>query len=380
MIVLGAVFLLWSFPASAAVTGTLLPNGSGDRQWTRVPSGTAQSTAIDESVCNGETDYLRETTIGERQTSFIDVSSIPEGSTITGIAITPCASLDVSGIGTGVLNVFYKWNHVRSTDIGGYFLSGTTPVPLAAATWTGVSHFKQGPVLLEIGAVYSSGNLGARVSRMAVVVTYGMPALTPVVPTPPVTPPPVTPPPPPLIPLIPVVPPPAPEPVVDPAPLPEEAPVPQDGVDETSDPCAKAMAGASCVESEDECAASPYDGGTSTCVPETYFCCIKKEIPPDPAANPSTPGSSISLPDPLGGLTVPEVVGRIIRSFTGVAGAIALLMFVWGGVKWIISGGKENEVKEAQQILRNATIGLILIFGAYFFTSAVIQGLLTNPN
>jgi amino acid transporter len=110
-------------------------------------------------------------------------------------------------------------------------------------------------------------------------------------------------------------------------------------------------------------------------------CCVKKELPPatDAAKKPSGPGTSVTLPDPLGGITIPEMVGRIIRSFTGVAGAIALLMFVWGGVKWIISGGKEGEVKEAQQILRNATIGLILIFGAYFFTSAVIQGLLTNP-
>lgn len=149
----------------------------------------------------------------------------------------------------------------------------------------------------------------------------------------------------------------------------------------TTDPCGAAGAAVSkityCVKTEDDCAESPINNGTSLCEND-QFCCVKKSTA---TATPSTgsSGGSVTLPDPLGGVTLPVLVGNIIRSFAGVAGAIALLMFVYGGVMWIISGGDKGKVAKAQSILKNATIGLVLIFGAYFFVAAIIGGILTAP-
>jgi hypothetical protein len=472
-----AVACVWAWGphpiAHAAVSGTLLPRGDGDRQWTRVPSGGTQATAIDESACNGVTDYLSETSVGERQTSVIDLSALPEGAVITNIAITPCASLnDDTRAGSSVLNVFYRWNHVKSSDAGGYVLSGTTPVMLPSAEWASLSHVvRHGAILFEIGAVYSSGNLGARLSRMAVVVTYN-PA-PPAPPSTPPTPPPTSTPTPTLTPA----PTPAPAPTPEPAPTPAPPPAPTPAPEPTPEPapapadpvtclirmsraipnvCKPSSAlepdefnvrnlpewtpnlggafpgGAACPNLSDACAVKKGDAlcawfvdtvntedqeGTdfslgvgcyeeAQCDQAHLFqtdasafippdgnpcmapqrCCIPKNPNAKPDADTKTPsdgkpqsGTVVTLPDPLGGLTIPELIGRIIRSFMGVAGAVALLMFVWGGVKWIISAGNEGEVKDAQKILYNASMGLIFIFGAYFFTAAVISGFLTPP-
>lgn len=99
-----------------------------------------------------------------------------------------------------------------------------------------------------------------------------------------------------------------------------------------------------------------------------------------PAPYPAGPPSqAVSLPDPLGGMSIPQVAGGLIKTFTGIAGAIALLMFVYGGIMYILSGGDGEKVKGAVTILRNSAIGLVLIFGAYFFTAAIVSGILANP-
>jgi hypothetical protein len=109
------------------------------------------------------------------------------------------------------------------------------------------------------------------------------------------------------------------------------------------------------------------------------LCCIPK---PDAASSGAggTPsaGVTVSLPDPLGGVSLPQGLGGAIRVFTGIAGAIALVMFVYGGIMWIISQGEEKKVEDAKKILTNAAIGLVLIFGAYFFTSSIVAAILTQ--
>lgn len=87
-------------------------------------------------------------------------------------------------------------------------------------------------------------------------------------------------------------------------------------------------------------------------------------------------GAPIALPDPLSGANLPSLLGNAIRTFAGIAGSIALLMFVYGGVMYILSGGESSKVKDATAILKNAAIGIILIFGAYLFVSAILDAVL----
>jgi hypothetical protein len=46
----------------------------------------------------------------------------------------------------------------------------------------------------------------------------------------------------------------------------------------------------------------------------------------------------------------------------GIVGSLALLFFVYGGVTWIISAGSSEKVEEGKTILKNAVIGLIIVF------------------
>lgn len=158
--------------ALADSLGPVTPTSDGFYlQWS--PSGgSTHYTLVDESSCNGTTDYVSETSIGQRDSFGINLSSIPDGATITQIDITPCASKHQNGGSNSTMNVFYRYNGVNSADAGSYSLTGTTPVALATTSFSGLSHVKSSSSTLQIGAVLSAGNKGARLSRMATQVTY----------------------------------------------------------------------------------------------------------------------------------------------------------------------------------------------------------------
>jgi hypothetical protein len=156
----------------ADTAGPLVPSVDGFYlQWTP-KTGTTHYTMVDETTCNGTTDYNRTTTVGNRDSYVIDVSSIPDGSKITQLDITPCASKHLNGGANSTMNVFYRFNGTNSTDAGNYSLTGTTPVALAATSFTSLSHFKSATSTLDVGAVLSAGNKGARLGRIAVQITY----------------------------------------------------------------------------------------------------------------------------------------------------------------------------------------------------------------
>jgi len=74
----------------------------------------------------------------------------------------------------------------------------------------------------------------------------------------------------------------------------------------------------------------------------------------------------ISFSDPS------ALVGTILRSVLGLTGSIALLMFVYGGFLWLISGGSPDKIKKAQGILVWATLGLTLIFASYAIVDKIL--------
>lgn len=67
------------------------------------------------------------------------------------------------------------------------------------------------------------------------------------------------------------------------------------------------------------------------------------------------------------------IVGNVIKGALGVTGSIALLMIVWGGFLWLTSMGNSERVEKGKSTLIWATLGLVLIFGAYAITSFVIE-------
>lgn len=77
------------------------------------------------------------------------------------------------------------------------------------------------------------------------------------------------------------------------------------------------------------------------------------------------------LTNPLGSTSIQGIVGRAVTIFTGLSGSFALLMFIYGGIMWLTSAGNSEKVERGKKIFMWATIGLVIIFGAYAILSAI---------
>ena len=82
------------------------------------------------------------------------------------------------------------------------------------------------------------------------------------------------------------------------------------------------------------------------------------------------------LPNPFDTTDIPTLTGRIIQSILGLVGVLALVMFIYGGITWMISGGKEEMIKKGRDTLVWATIGLAFIFFAYSLVHFLLERLM----
>lgn len=64
--------------------------------------------------------------------------------------------------------------------------------------------------------------------------------------------------------------------------------------------------------------------------------------------------------------------GMIISVVFVLAIIAALAYLIWGGVKWIISGGDKTKVDDARKAIVAAIVGLVLVFLSYFIISIVV--------
>ena len=174
-----SVFALTIATAAYAITtSSLYPISDGAYvQWTP-KSGTTHYTQVDESTCNGTTDYVSTNTTSNRDSYGIDISNIPNGADISQVDITPCASRNKNGGGSATMDVFYRWNGTNSSDAGAYALTGTTPVGLTTTSFSSLSLAKRSLSTLQVGAVYTSGTKGARLSNIKTVITYTITTIT----------------------------------------------------------------------------------------------------------------------------------------------------------------------------------------------------------
>lgn len=62
------------------------------------------------------------------------------------------------------------------------------------------------------------------------------------------------------------------------------------------------------------------------------------------------------------------ITANIIKVFLGLLGIIFLALIITAGYKWMTSGGNEEKIKEAQQQIVRAAVGLIIILAAYAIT------------
>ena len=95
--------------------------------------------------------------------------------------------------------------------------------------------------------------------------------------------------------------------------------------------------------------------------------------PDDPTTKVSSGCPPGQLCNPLGTNDANELVGRVIKNILGIVGSLALLMFVVGGLMWMLSAGNEQRVKKGKDILTWASLGLVIIFTSYAILKFVFQ-------
>lgn len=87
--------------------------------------------------------------------------------------------------------------------------------------------------------------------------------------------------------------------------------------------------------------------------------------------------SGIDLPS--GGTDVETtsqiIVGKVINAFLSIFGILFLVLIIYGGYKWMMASGREDEVQKAKDTIRAAIIGLIIVLSAYAITFFVTQAL-----
>ncbi len=72
------------------------------------------------------------------------------------------------------------------------------------------------------------------------------------------------------------------------------------------------------------------------------------------------------------GLSLGAVLGFVVTIGFIVAVLIALGFLIWGGIKWITSGGDKGGVEAARNQIIAAVIGLVIVFLAFFILNLVL--------
>ncbi len=77
-----------------------------------------------------------------------------------------------------------------------------------------------------------------------------------------------------------------------------------------------------------------------------------------------------------GDCSLNDFIKIIQASYTtcfGFIGSIALIMFIIGGVMFLISGGNQEKVSKAKKLMISAVIGLLIVFASYLIIDFVLR-------
>lgn len=70
---------------------------------------------------------------------------------------------------------------------------------------------------------------------------------------------------------------------------------------------------------------------------------------------------------------LPALIKSIINILLYIAGAVAVVMLILGGIRYITSNGKQDQVTAAKNTIMYAIIGLIVVILAYAIVQFVVD-------
>jgi hypothetical protein len=76
----------------------------------------------------------------------------------------------------------------------------------------------------------------------------------------------------------------------------------------------------------------------------------------------ATPGGS-ACPSSTGqaGRTVNDLIASVVNILSGLVGALAVIMLIYAGFRYVTSGGSDDAVKKAKNTIIYALIGLVIV-------------------
>lgn len=76
--------------------------------------------------------------------------------------------------------------------------------------------------------------------------------------------------------------------------------------------------------------------------------------------------------------TLAETVGRFVRALLSLTGILFTVLAVYAGIMWMTARGDQGRVEQAQKILQNSLIGLVIAVSAYAITGFVMQAVISD--
>lgn len=75
---------------------------------------------------------------------------------------------------------------------------------------------------------------------------------------------------------------------------------------------------------------------------------------------------------------VNATIVQVINIFSTLVGVIAVIMIIWGGLRYITSGGDSGKITSAKNTIIYALIGLVVVALAQFIVKFVLNKVTTN--
>jgi hypothetical protein len=99
------------------------------------------------------------------------------------------------------------------------------------------------------------------------------------------------------------------------------------------------------------------------------------------AALPGNPEAELTKVGTGAGFTsttdLPVVIGRVINVAFSLLGIVAVVIIVWSGWQWMMSGGVAADVQKAKDRIIAAVIGIAIMLLAYSITNFILSKLTT---
>ena len=75
----------------------------------------------------------------------------------------------------------------------------------------------------------------------------------------------------------------------------------------------------------------------------------------------------------LGEASIGTIIASIIQAGLGLLAAIFLVLMIIAGFQWMTASGNEAQVKKAQDTIKTAVIGLVIVLAAYAITYFIFK-------